>query len=299
MRRGAGGGSGCSIASAWNADADVSLHQGDTLELLRSMAAAVAQLVITSPPYNIGKAYERRRSLEEYLAEQASVIAECVRILRPGGSLCWQVGNHVRGGGVVPLDLVLHPLFARHDELVLRNRIVWHFAHGLHCRRRFSGRYEVILWYTRGDDYVFDLDPVRVPQKYPGKRAWKGPRAGEYTGHPLGKNPSDVWIFPNVKSNHVEKTIHPCQFPVELVERFVLAVTRPGDLVVDPYLGVGTTACAALMHGRRAAGAELVERYAAIARTRIRLAARGALRTRPMDRPVYEPRPGSVLLRRA
>jgi adenine-specific DNA-methyltransferase len=294
-----GGGNGCAIASAWSAAADVTLHRGDTLDLLRSMPAGVAQLVITSPPYNIGKAYERRRSLEEYLDEQQRVIAECVRILRPGGSLCWQVGNHVRDGGVVPLDLVLHPLFAHHEELVLRNRIVWHFAHGLHCRRRFSGRYEVILWYTSGDDYAFDLDPVRVPQKYPGKRAWKGPRAGEYTGNPLGKNPGDVWIFPNVKSNHVEKTIHPCQFPVELVERFVLTVTRPGDLVVDPYLGVGTTACAAVRHGRRAPGAELVERYAAIARTRIRLAARGALRTRPMDRPVYQPRPGSVLLRRA
>ena len=287
------------IASGWSARADVSLHRGDTLELLRRMPDAVAQLVITSPPYNIGKAYERRRSLDEYLAEQAPVIDACVRILRPGGSLCWQVGNHVRDGGIVPLDLVLHPLFARHEDLVLRNRIVWHFAHGLHCRRRFSGRYEVILWYTRGDDYAFDVDPVRVPQKYPGKRAWKGPRVGEYTGHPLGKNPGDVWVFPNVKSNHVEKTIHPCQFPVELVERFVLAVTRPGDLVVDPYLGVGTTACAAVLHGRRAAGAELVERYMAIARTRVRLATRGSLRTRPRDRPVYEPRPDSALVRRA
>ena len=287
------------IAAGWDPEAEVSLYQGDTLHLLQRMPDAVAQLVITSPPYNIGKAYERRRSLDEYLAEQAPVIAECVRILRPGGSLCWQVGNHVRAGGILPLDLVLHPLFARHEELVLRNRIVWHFAHGLHCRRRFSGRYEVVLWYTRGDDYAFDVDPVRVPQKYPGKRAWKGPRVGEYTGHPLGKNPGDVWIFPNVKSNHVEKTIHPCQFPVELVERFVLAVTQPGDLVVDPYLGVGTTGCAAVAHGRRAAGAELVERYAAIARTRIRLAARGELRTRPRDRPIYEPRPDSALVRRA
>jgi adenine-specific DNA-methyltransferase len=299
MRHVRRGGRPVVIAAGWDAKADVSLHHGDTRELLRRMPARVAQLVITSPPYNIGKAYERRRSLDEYLAEQAPVIAECVRILRPGGSLCWQVGNHVRAGAIVPLDLVLHPLFARHEELVLRNRIVWHFAHGLHCRRRFSGRYEVILWYTRGDDYAFDVDPVRVPQKYPGKRAWKGPRVGEYTGNPLGKNPGDVWIFPNVKSNHVEKTIHPCQFPVELVERFVLAVTRPGDLVVDPYLGVGTTACAAVAHGRRAAGAELVERYVAIARTRIRLAARGALRTRPRDRPVYEPRPDSALVRRA
>ena len=287
------------IAAGWNGKADVSLHQGDTLHLLQRMPDGVAQLVITSPPYNIGKSYERRCPLDDYLAAQAPVIAECVRILRPGGSLCWQVGNHVRDGAIMPLDLVLHPLFARHAELVLRNRVIWHFAHGLHCRRRFSGRYEVILWYTRGDDYTFDLDPVRVPQKYPGKRAWKGPRAGEYTGHPLGKNPGDVWIIPNVKANHVEKTAHPCQFPVELVERFVLALTQPGDLVVDPYLGVGTTACAAVIHGRLAAGAELVERYAAIARTRIRLAARGALRTRPMDRPVYVPRPDSALVRRA
>ena len=138
------------IASGWSARADVSLHRGDTLELLRRMPDAVAQLVITSPPYNIGKAYERRRSLDEYLAEQAPVIAECVRILRPGGSLCWQVGNDVRANRVTPLDLLLYPLFAGHEALRLRNRIVWHFAHGLHCRRRFSGRYEVILWYTRG-----------------------------------------------------------------------------------------------------------------------------------------------------
>src|SRR5262249_41139963 len=114
----------------------------------------------------------------------------------------------------------------------------------------------------------------------------------------LGKNPGDVWIFPNVKANHIEKTAHPCQFPVELVERFVLAVTAPGDLVVDPFMGVGTTACAAVRHGRRAAGAEIVPAYGATARERIRLAAAGALRTRPIDRPVHTPSPRSSLLRR-
>lgn len=181
---------------------------------------------------------------------------------------------------------------------MLRNRIVWHFEHGLHCARRLSGRYEVVLWFTKGDAYRFDLDPIRVPQKYPGKRAWKGPNAGRYTGHPLGKNPGDVWIFPNVKSNHVEKTSHPCQFPIELVERFVLATTAPGDLVVDPYLGVGSTACAAVLHGRRAAGAEIVDEYVRIACERIHLAVRGELKTRPMDRPVHRPSPRSALLRR-
>jgi adenine-specific DNA-methyltransferase len=288
------------ISGRWNARADVSLHLGDTLELLRAMPAACAQLVVTSPPYNIGKAYERstRRTLSEYLAAQDRVIAECARILQPGGSICWEVGNHVEGNRLVPLDILLFRCFQQHPELHLRNRIVWHFEHGLHCSKRFSGRYEVILWFTKGDTYTFALDPVRVPQKYPGKRAWKGKNAGQYTGHPLGKNPGDVWIFPNVKANHVEKTIHPCQFPVELVERLVLALSRPGDLVVDPYVGVGTTACAAFKHGRRAAGAEIVPEYIQIAKERLALLARGELKTRPRDRPVHRPDPASALARR-
>ena len=288
------------ISERWNARADVSLYLGDTLDLLRDIPSASAQLIITSPPYNIGKAYERarRRSLGEYVSGQEAVIAECVRILRPGGSICWEVGNHVEANRILPLDIVLFPCFQRHDELRLRNRIVWHFEHGLHCTRRFSGRYEVILWFTKGDTYRFDLDAIRVPQKYPGKRAWKGKRVGEYTGNPLGKNPGDVWIFPNVKANHVEKTIHPCQFPVELVERFIVALTAPGDLVVDPYLGVGSTACAAVKHGRRAAGADLVPEYVRIARERVALAAGGELTTRPMHRPVHRPDPASPLARR-
>jgi adenine-specific DNA-methyltransferase len=287
------------IVERWTEEARVVLHPGDTRDLLRAMPEACAQLVITSPPYNLAKQYEGRRvDLDDYVARQREVVTECVRILRPGGSLCWEVGNHVANDEIVPLDLLLYPVFRAYRELRLRNRVVWHFEHGLHCWRRLSGRYEVILWFTKGDDYRFDLDPIRVPQKYPGKRAWKGPRAGEYTGDPRGKNPGDVWIFPNVKANHVEKTVHPCQFPVELVERFVLSVTAPGDLVVDPFMGVGTTACAAVRHGRRAAGAELVSEYVAIARERIRLALRGTLRTRPMDRPVYTPDPSSALARR-
>jgi len=239
-----------------------------------------------------------RSSLDAYVAGQAAVIAECTRVLRPGGSLCWQVGNHVTADEVLPLDLLLFGVFRAHRSLRLRNRIVWHFEHGLHCSRRFSGRHEVILWFTKGDAYRFDVDPVRVPQKYPGKRAWKGPRIGEYTGNPAGKNPGDVWIFPNVKANHIEKTVHPCQFPVELVERFLLATTQPGDLIVDPYLGVGTTAVAAALHGRRAAGAEVVADYLRIARERIALAAAGELKTRPMHRPVHRPDPNSTLARR-
>lgn len=171
----------------------------------------------------------------------------------------------------------------------MRNRIIWHFEHGLHCSRRFSGRYETIIWFTKSDNYVFNLDPVRVPQKYPGKKHFKGLKAGQYSSNPLGKNPGDVWIIPNVKSNHVEKTEHPCQFPVELIERLVLSMTNEGDWVFDPFLGTGTTIIAAIRHHRRGAGSELVERYAQIARERVAQEMAGTLRTQPMGRPVYDP----------
>lgn len=213
--------------------ADVTLYLGRCQDLMASMSDSSAQLVVTSPPYNIGKEYERRTSLARYIEDQRAVITEAARVTAEGGSVCWQVGNHVDHGEVVPLDAVLYPIF-KSLGLRLRNRIVWHFEHGLHATRRFSGRYETILWFTKGDPYYFDVDPVRVPQKYPYKRAFKGPNRGELTGNPLGKNPGDLWIIPNVKSNHIEKTAHPCQFPVELIERLVLSMTRPGDLVLDP-----------------------------------------------------------------
>lgn len=286
------------VRHSYSDDADVVLYHGDCLELLERIPADSVQLVVTSPPYNIGKRYERKKTLDEYLSQQARVIGRCVELLRDGGSICWQVGNHIAGPQeIMPLDIALFPIFASHG-LKLRNRIVWHFEHGLHCSKRFSGRYETILWFTKGNGYRFNLDPIRVPQKYPGKKQFKGPNAGKYSCNPLGKNPGDVWIIPNVKHNHIEKTTHPCQFPVELVERLVLALTSERDLVVDPYMGVGTTAVAAVIHNRRAAGADIVEEYIRIARDRVTLAAAGLLRTRPMDRPVYEPPWGSALTTR-
>lgn len=268
----------------------VTLFEGDCIEFLGQLPSGCAQLVVTSPPYNIGKEYEKRASLASYVAQQTSVIDECVRIVGPSGSICWQVGNYVEKGAIVPLDVVLMPVFLN-AGLKLRNRIVWHFEHGLHCSRRFSGRYEVVMWFTKSDQYTFDLDPVRIAQKYPGKKYFKGPRAGEFSCNPLGKNPGDLWIIPNVKHNHVEKTDHPCQFPVELVERLVLSMTSPNDLVVDPFIGAGTTAVAAIRHSRRAAGSEILPRYVEIARNRLALEADGQLKTRPMNRAVYRPSP--------
>jgi adenine-specific DNA-methyltransferase len=260
----------------------------NNLPFMQSLPSGSMKLIVTSPPYNLGKEYERRSSKPEYLAQQKSVIKAAARLLHAEGSICWQVGNFVENGEIEPLDIILYPLF-KDEGLQLRNRIIWTYGHGLHCQNRFSGRYETILWFTKSDDYTFNLDPVRIPSKYPGKRYFKGPRRGEISGNPLGKNPGDVWEIPNVKANHVEKTEHPCQFPVGLVERLVLSLTNKGDAVLDPYLGVGSSAIAALKHARHAYGCDVHKRYIDIARERVQALQAGTLRVRPMNRPVYEP----------
>ncbi|HHD83053.1 MAG TPA: site-specific DNA-methyltransferase [Bacteroidetes bacterium] len=268
------------------------VFNGDCIDLLKQIPSESIQLVVTSPPYNLGKIYEKKLKLDQYLKQQEKVIEECVRVLSPKGSLCWQVGNFVNNGYIVPLDAVLYPIFVK-QNLKLRNRIIWHFEHGLHCQKRFSGRYETVIWFTKSDDYVFNLDPIRVPQKYPGKKYFKGPKAGQYSCNPLGKNPGDLWDIPNVKSNHVEKTEHPCQYPVELIERLVLSMTNEDDWVFDPFLGTGSTLIAAIRHNRRGAGAEIHERYVNLAKKRITSEMEGSLRTRPMDKPIYDPRKGN------
>jgi len=127
-------------------------------------------------------------------------------------------------------------------------------------------------------------------KKYPTKKYYKGPKKGKLSGNPLGKNPSDIWNIPNVKSNHVEKTEHPCQFPVELIERLVLSLTNEKDWVFDPFMGVASTAIASLLHNRKAIGAEIIEGYVNIGWERIDQAEKGELRIRPMNRPVYDPK---------
>lgn len=290
--------------------APATLLLGDTLARLRELPDGLARLVLTSPPYNVGKEYETQVALEAYLDAMRPIVAELVRVTHPQGSLCWQVGNYVDGGEVFPLDVWFYPLF-KAAGFKLRNRIVWHFDHGLHATHRLSGRYETLLWFTRGDQYTWNLDAIRVPSKYPGKTNFKpGPNYGKPSGNPLGKNPSDVWKLmvhewevglwdiPNVKANHPEKTLHPCSFPIELVERCVLAMTAPGDVVLDPFSGVGSASLAALRHGRRSVGIDRDPRYLDEARRRIGLLADGTLPYRPLGKPVHQPRGTEKVARR-
>jgi adenine-specific DNA-methyltransferase len=272
---------------------------GDSLDVLKEIEDNKFKLIITSPPYNVGKEYEVKKSIELYLEEQDEIINELIRVLHPLGSICWQVGNFVNKGEVFPLDIFYYNIF-KNKGLFLRNRIIWQFGHGLHSSKKFSGRYETILWFTKSHEYTFNLDPVRIPSKYPGKKHFKGPKKGQYSSNPKGKNPSDIWEIvlndweneiwniPNVKSNHIEKTAHPCQYPIELVERCVLALTDENDWILDPYAGVGSTILASLKNNRKVVGIERIKKYLEIGTQRIEQFKSGNLKFRSIDTPIND-----------
>jgi len=280
---------------------NIRIDRGDSFSKVKALCTDSVQLTVTSPPYNLGKSYESKIELQQYLAPYEEFIAELHRVTSDDGSVCWQVGNHVNDGAVTPLDIHFFPLFQR-AGFVLKNRIIWHFRHGLHAKHRLSGRYEVILWFSKSQDPLFRLDNIRIPSLYPGKRAFKGKNKGKPTGNPLGKNPSDywpdialqewescIWDFPNVKANHPEKSVHPCQFPVELAQRCIRAMTEPGHLVFDPFVGVGSSAIAALLEGRRFVGFDVQHEYVQAARARVRAARNGSLRIRQIGTPIAVP----------
>ena len=281
-------------------DIDYQIKKGDCLTVLEKIEDGKFDLILTSPPYNVGKSYETKTSIEKYLETQEEIICELVRTLSDKGNICWQVGNYVDKGEIFPLDIYYYQIFKKYG-LKLRNRIIWHFGHGLHASNRFSGRYETILWFSKTDDYIFNLDNVRVPSKYPGKLHFKGPKKGQPSGNPLGKNPSDIWEIieqdwdramwdiPNVKSNHPEKTDHPCQFPIELVERCVLALTNEDSWVLDPFSGVGSTVIGAIKNNRNGMGIEKEKAYCKIANQRIEDLKEGKLKIRPINKPIHKP----------
>lgn len=289
-----------SVSDSYSTNADAIFLLGDSSETLKQVPDKSVKLIITSPPYNLDKVYEDKKCLDDYFALIEPVIEQLMRVLSDDGSLCWQVGNYVDKGEVYPLDILYYPYF-KSKGLKLRNRVVWTFEHGLHGTKRLSGRYETLLWFTKSDSYTFNLDSIRVPSKYPGKRNYKpGPNYGKPSGNPLGKNPSDVWRIleqdwesllwniPNVKANHPEKLMHPCQFPIELVERCVLAMTNEGDFVLDPFSGVGSSMLAALKNGRKAIGCEKEAEYMQLAKERVIQLESGVLPYRQLGKPVHK-----------
>ena len=269
------------------------IFNDDCNVVLKKIEKKSVDLIITSPPYCMKKAYESPDDdINTFRKCHEEIFDNVYRVLKPGGSICWQVGYHISEACVIPLDFLVYDIFTKRSKrlknpLILRNRIVWTFGHGLNSERRFSGRHETILWFTKGDLSTFNLDAVRVPQKYPGKRAYKGVNKGKLTGNPLGKNPSDVWDIPNVKANHVEKTEHPCQYPVAIPSRLIRALTDPNAVVLDPFMGSGSTGVAAILENRSFIGIEKEPGYFQIAKKRLSEADEGIIRVRP-DVPVKE-----------
>ncbi len=277
-----------------NPNSRMTLFKGDCLKLLNELPNESVDLIVISPPYCMKKAYEDPRDdIQTFKELHSKIFDELYRVLKIGGSICWQTGYHVTNANVIPLDFLVYDIFTSKNSdlvspLILRNRIIWTFGHGLNSTQRFSGRHETILWFTKGQNYEFDVDSVRIPQKYPGKRYYKGKHKGELSGNPLGKNPSDVWDIPNVKANHIEKTIHPCQFPAAIPQRLIKALTQKDSLVLDPFMGAGTTAIASLMEERKFIGAEIKQEYYEIAVDRINKALNGEIKIRD-DIPVMKP----------
>lgn len=242
----------------------VALYHVDALEAMAHLPGDLVDLTITSPPYNIGKEYEKPLPLEDYLDWTEEWIAAVHRLSKPSGALWLNLGYvEVPGRGrAVPISYLLW----ERTPFYLLQEIVWNYGAGVAAKRMFSPRNEKFLWLVKSfEDYTFNLDAVRDPNvKYPNQR-----KNGRLRVNPLGKNPTDVWQIPKVTTGQgmtgrrasPERTRHPAQFPVSVIERIVKACSNPGDLILDPFMGSCTTAEVAIRHGRRAIGFEIKAEY--------------------------------------
>jgi DNA modification methylase len=233
----------------------------DALDFLAGLPTGSISLHLSSPPYNIGKSYGGGHgdgtAFHYYLGYLLQVCSELVRTLADGGTLMLQVGaTHGPDGRLYPIDSMLHE-HLRCMGLTFQSRIVWIIPHGLTPKRRLAERYETCLVFSKGEQRTFNATPAREPQKQPGKRAFKGPRKGELSGHAYGAHPTNVWRISNAGNNRGRVDWHPAQMPLEFARRGILLYTAPGDLVADVFCGSGTTLIAAKQTGRAFTGADL------------------------------------------
>ena len=276
------------ISETFSEHERIVVQTGDALEVLSALPPDLVTLIVTSPPYNLGKSYETRVDLAAYLRAQEPIIEQLVRVMHPQGHLCWQVGNYIEDGEVVPLDCLYHPLFSRHG-LKLRRRCLWHYAHGLHEKRRFSGRYETLSLYTKAEFLPARLPALGDPLPESPSQLSAASSAAERIAFAQREWAREVWDIPNVNSSHSEKTEHPCQFPIELVERCVLVLSDEDDWILDPFCGVGAALVAGLKYRRRVIGCDKEARYTTLTKERIVAFLQGKLPMRAMGTPIYVP----------
>ncbi|HYM31370.1 MAG TPA: site-specific DNA-methyltransferase [Candidatus Cybelea sp.] len=232
---------------------DIRLLVGDAAESMAALPPRSVDLVLADPPYNLGKDYGNNRDVRawaDYESFTRAWLTEAVRVLKPTGSLYVFMGVRFIGR----LQLMLEEDFG----LLFNGWISWHYTQGMGRKRGFSPRHEDILYFTRGADFTFNLDDVRVPQKYYRRR-----------NNMAGANPGDVWQFSHVHYCSGERRPHPTQKPEALIERILRASSNADDLVLDPFLGSGTTARVAQALGRRCVGIDVNPDYIAMAKARL------------------------------
>lgn len=250
-------------------DKDVLLYNMDSVKALKRLKdKKLVDLTVTSPPYNIGKSYEKVKPLDEYIDWSKEWIKTVYDVTKDKGEFWLNLGYlKIDGiGKAVPISYLLWDK----TPFYMIQELVWHYGAGVSARRSLSPRNEKVLWYVKDPkNYVFNLDSIRDPHvKYPNQK-----KNGKLKVNSKGKNPSDVWYIPKVTSGRnrssKERTKHPAQSPIELFKRLILASSNSEDLVLDPFLGSGTTCVAAKNLGRKSVGFEVVPEYLDIAIERL------------------------------
>ena len=231
------------------------LFCGDATETMKMLPAASVDLIIADPPYNLGKDYGvtiDKVDWQTYQTFTTQWLDEAVRVLKPTGSLYVFMG--------VRFISKLFGLLEDRYNLRFNGWITWHYTQGMGRKRGFSPRHEDILYFTVSDDFTFHLDAVRVPQKYHRTR-----------NNMAGANPGDVWEFSHVHYCSAERMPHPTQKPEALIDRIVQASSRPGDVVLDPFVGSGTTGRVAQIAGRDFIGIDMNPDYIKMTQKRLAL----------------------------
>jgi site-specific DNA-methyltransferase (adenine-specific) len=219
------------------------LGTGDCRELLPALPDAFCQLVFTDPPFNNGTKYPGhgdKRPSAEYLADLEFVFRQCQRVLSPSGSIRVAISQEYQARVQLLLESV---------GFHWRNTIAWTFTFGQSQRRRFTRGHTPLLHYVCDPKrFTFNADAVRV-------KSWRRLN-GDKRANPPGKAPDDVWKLPRIPGNARNRLNYPCQMLVKIPARAIRATSNPGDLVLNPFVGTGSTLVAAMKQGRRCYGIE-------------------------------------------
>ena len=232
---------------------------GDCIEVLSKVNKPFADLIFADPPFNIGYKYDKyndKQKRENYIAWTRQWLSVCKKVLKPHGSFYIAIGDEYAANVKIIADEL---------GLFLRNWLIWHYTFGQQMKNKFARSHTHIFYFVKDErNFTFNDYAVRVPSDrqltYNDKRA-----------NPAGKMPDDVWSqFSRVCGTFKERTRwHPCQMPEGLLKRIISVSSLPGNCVLDPFSGSGTTAAAAYQLGRDYVGIELSKEYVENARARL------------------------------